>query len=86
MNLLKKSPCKDCTERVTACWDKCPKDARGEYGHKAWKADLKKQQDAEKEYKRRRNEDYLHSEEREAARQKYGKHKNKLKDGYIYGR
>ena len=33
------SPCKDCTERFKACWDRCPKDARGEYGYKAWKAE-----------------------------------------------
>lgn len=31
------SPCNGCTERVTACSDRCPKDARGEYGYKAWK-------------------------------------------------
>jgi hypothetical protein len=31
------SPCKGCTERFLACSDRCPKDARGEYGHKAWK-------------------------------------------------
>ena len=32
------SPCKDCPERFTACSDRCPKDERGEYGYKAWKA------------------------------------------------
>lgn len=31
------SPCKDCTERFTACWGKCPKDARGDVGYKAWR-------------------------------------------------
>lgn len=32
------SPCDGCTERFTACWDRCPKDERGEFGYKAWKA------------------------------------------------
>lgn len=30
------SPCYGCTERFLACSDRCPKDERGEYGHKAW--------------------------------------------------
>lgn len=30
------SPCHGCTERFLACSDRCPKDKRGEYGHKAW--------------------------------------------------
>ena len=55
---MKISPCKDCPERFRACSDKCPKDARGEYGYKAWKADLRKVQAAEKEYKRRSREDW----------------------------
>ena len=33
-------PCARCTERFTACHDKCPKDGRGEYGYKAWKDEL----------------------------------------------
>ena len=44
--MSKVSPCKGCTERFTACSDRCPKDARGEYGYKAWKADI----EAEKAY------------------------------------
>ena len=36
------SPCTGCGERHTACHDKCPKDARGEYGYYAWKAEAKK--------------------------------------------
>ena len=32
----KDSPCHNCTERFTACHDKCPKDMRGEEGYKAW--------------------------------------------------
>lgn len=35
-----KAPCFGCTERFLACSDRCPKDARGERGYKAWKADL----------------------------------------------
>jgi hypothetical protein len=38
--MKKSSPCKDCPERFIACSDRCPKDARGEYGYKAWKAEL----------------------------------------------
>jgi hypothetical protein len=37
-----KSPCKDCPERFLACSDKCPRDARGEYGYDAWRADCKR--------------------------------------------
>lgn len=32
------APCKGCPERFPACSDHCPKDARGEFGYKAWKA------------------------------------------------
>jgi hypothetical protein len=38
------SPCKDCPERFLACSDHCPKDARGEYGYKAWKERYQAQQ------------------------------------------
>ena len=31
------APCMGCTERFTACQDRCPKDARGEFGYAAWK-------------------------------------------------
>lgn len=34
------SPCNGCTERSIACSGHCPKDARGEYGYKAWKQDI----------------------------------------------
>lgn len=64
MSSFKKSPCKDCPERFLACSDKCPKDARGEYGYKAWKAEFQKEKDARKEYKLLMREDYLRSEER----------------------
>ena len=36
------SPCDGCTERFTACQDRCPKDARGDYGIKAWKAEIER--------------------------------------------
>lgn len=74
---INKTPCKGCTERFLACSDRCPKDARGEYGYNAWKADLRKAQTAEKEYKRKRREDYLRSEECESTVEKWrlrGKH------------
>ena len=64
-------PCKDCTERFTACSDRCPKDARGEYGYKAYKAELDKVKQARKEYKRQNYEAYMNSELREHYRQKY---------------
>lgn len=71
----KDGPCKDCPERFTACSDRCPKDARGEYGYKAWKADYYKQKDAYKEYKRQRREEYLRSEQCEEEKQNYAKSK-----------
>ena len=71
MSSFKKSPCKDCPERFLACSDKCPKDARGEYGYKTWKAELQKEQAAEKEYKRRQREDFLMSEQCESTKEKW---------------
>lgn len=56
-------PCRGCTERFTACSDRCPKDERGEYGHKAWVADYRKQEAAIKEHKRRDKEAFLRSEQ-----------------------
>lgn len=66
MNVMNNNPCKGCTERFRACADNCPKDARGEYGHKAWKADYHKLQAAIKEYKRSRREDFMRSETRQS--------------------
>ena len=36
------SPCNGCTERTISpnCHDACPKDSRGEYGYKAWLAEI----------------------------------------------
>ena len=48
--MSKLPPCKDCSERCTACWDNCPKDARGEYGYKAWTEERLAIKRAEAEY------------------------------------
>ena len=82
----KDTPCKDCTERFLACSDKCPKDARGEFGYKAWKAQLRKQKSVEREYKLQRREEYMRSEQREADQEKFKRQKNGMKRGYIYGK
>lgn len=68
---MKDCPCKGCAERFLACSDKCPKDARGEYGYKAWKADVQKANAAEKEYNRKRREDFLMSERCESSKKKW---------------
>ena len=47
------APCDGCTERFTACQDKCPKDARGEPGIMAWKAEIERVKKAKQEYLRR---------------------------------
>lgn len=44
------SPCKDCTEKFTACHDRCPKDQRGEFGYMAWKANKDKIDQERKAY------------------------------------
>lgn len=46
------SPCKDCPERFAACSDHCPKDERGEFGYKAWKAKIKEVDEKRKAYDR----------------------------------
>lgn len=45
-----KPPCYGCTEKFTACYDRCPKDERGEYGYKAWRAAVKETEDRRKAY------------------------------------
>ena len=86
MSTFNKSPCKDCPERFLACSDKCPKDARGEYGYKAWKAEFQKEKAAEKEYKLRRREDYRRSEECQDNKREFVRHKTRLTRGDInYG-
>lgn len=66
------SPCKDCTEKFTACHGNCPKDARGEFGYNAWKA----RDQAQKEYtKKNRYRMYIPpSEARDKKRRHYIKH------------
>lgn len=44
------SPCTGCEERFRACWDHCPKDERGGFGYKAWKAEIKRVKKARQEY------------------------------------
>ena len=44
------SPCSGCTERFHVCWDYCPKDERGEFGYKAWKAEIKRVKKTRDEY------------------------------------
>lgn len=64
------NPCQGCAERFRACADNCPKDARGEYGHKAWKADLHRIKAAEKEYKMRCREDWLRGDLKSESQKK----------------
>ena len=54
---MKDSPCNGCTERFTACSDRCPKDERGEYGYAAWSADDKAEKAKKKEMRRQWKED-----------------------------
>ena len=54
------SPCTGCTERFPACWDHCPKDERGEFGYKAWKAEIKRVKKARDEYLRLNAKKYIY--------------------------
>ena len=45
-------PCNGCTERFTACHDRCPKDERGEFGYKAWVAKNLEIKEARKQYEK----------------------------------
>lgn len=58
INSRESSPCRDCTERFMACSDRCPKDERGEYGHKAWKKEIEAVKDVRKAYMQNWYEDY----------------------------
>lgn len=84
--MMKKSPCKNCPERFIACCDRCPKDLRGEYGYKTWLAEVHKLQAAEREYKMRRREDFLHSEECKCGQMAYTNSKTKQRRGDKHGR
>ena len=44
------SPCDGCTEKFTACHDRCPKDLRDEFGYKAWLAKCREIDQKRKEY------------------------------------
>ena len=80
------SPCKGCEERFAACSARCPKDARGEYGYLAWKADYSKAKEAEAEYKKNRYEDYLRSEQCKNAQENYARSKTRQRRGKKHGR
>ena len=67
------NPCHNCTERFIACHDNCPKDARGEYGYAAWKAD----REAEKKFNRE-NGYFIHRAKSPARK--------KAKDQYLKDR
>ena len=84
--MAKTGPCYKCTERFLACSDKCPKDARGEYGYKAWLTDLHKQKAVEKEYLLRRREDWMRSEEKAESKTHFAKEKSRKRGVIIYGR
>lgn len=47
------NPCKGCTERFIACSDRCPKDERGEYGRKAWLAEIERVKENRRKYEQR---------------------------------
>ena len=47
------SPCKDCTERFTACHGNCPKDKRGEPGYLSWRKALDEINAERKKYNQR---------------------------------
>lgn len=53
-------PCKGCEERFSACYDRCPKDERGEFGYKAWKSKIKSVKQAREEYLKRNTRKYTH--------------------------
>ena len=48
------SPCMGCTERFTACSDRCPKDARGEYGYSKWRDALDAVEKNRQEYNKQK--------------------------------
>lgn len=74
-------PCKDCAERFSACSCKCPKDARGEYGYNAWKAEVDRVKQNRNAYlvsrfeDSKRREKWLYPTEAEKRREKMLKEK-----------
>lgn len=69
--MSKHSPCHNCPERFLACSDRCPKDARGEYGYKAWR----EHEEAEKKHLKDTGNRWaiLGSEARDKIRYSYSK-------------
>ena len=57
-------PCKDCTERYTACHDHCER-------YKTWKAGVQKANAAEREFKAQMREDFMRSEQRTNPKRKW---------------
>lgn len=57
------SPCANCEERQTACWDNCPK-------YKAWKAEVEKVKEAKKAYVDQVQEAYTEFNRRNRWRRK----------------
>ena len=84
--MKKQCPCKGCPERFIACSNKCPVDARGEYGYNTWLQDVRKLQAAEREYKRQRREDFKHSEECKNGQIAYSNSKTRRRRGDRHGR
>lgn len=76
------NPCDGCTERFIACSDRCPKDQRGEYGYKAWKADLQAQQKYLKDNRNRWGVPMTSA--REKAYAKYKPNRRKYSEGGSY--
>lgn len=64
--MIEPCPCNGCAERFTACSDRCPKDLRGEYGHKAWKEQHRAQQKHLQDNKYRFGRPWSDSRERTA--------------------
>ena len=54
-------PCKNCEERHTACWDRCPK-------YKAWKAEAEKIKEAKRAYDEERFKAYEEQQRRKSRR------------------
>ena len=60
------SPCAECTEKFTACHDRCPKDLRGDFGYKAWKAKAQQVKDARNAYLDEKARDYEEQKRRKS--------------------
>lgn len=70
----KPCPCQGCTERFIACSGRCPKDKRGEYGYKAWRADCEEEKRVNA---LRKSIDFTASKSRATW------HRNKLEDSNV---